>query len=169
MTTYFNNPKTLEELRKQYKNLLKKYHPDNVGGSEEATKDINNEYEALFKTLKDRHNQTAEDTTRQTYDNMKWDFAEDEALRDKLYKVMQIPGLNITIVGNWLWVDGDTYIHRATLKHDLHFEWAREKKKWYWHSEAFRKKSHKKLSFDAICDRFGCTNLKTEQREMLEA
>ena len=52
MTTYFNNPKTLEELRKQYKNLLKKYHPDNVGGSEEATKDINNEYEALFKALK---------------------------------------------------------------------------------------------------------------------
>ena len=42
MTTYFNNPKTLEELRKQYKNLLKKYHPDNVGGSEEATKDIPN-------------------------------------------------------------------------------------------------------------------------------
>lgn len=82
MTTYFNNPKTLEELRKQYKNLLKKYHPDNVGGSEEATKDINNEYEALFKALKDVHNQTAEDTTRQTYDNMKWDFAEDEALRD---------------------------------------------------------------------------------------
>ena len=37
---YFNNPETLEELRKQYKELLKKYHPDN-GGSEEVTKAIN--------------------------------------------------------------------------------------------------------------------------------
>ena len=116
MTTYFNNPKTLEELRKQYKNLLKKYHPDNVGGSEEATKDINSEYEALFKVLKDKHNQTAEDTTRQTYDNMKWDFAEDEALRDMLNKVIQLVGVNITIVGNWIWVDGDTYPHKSTLK-----------------------------------------------------
>lgn len=35
---YFNNISTLEELRKQYKELLKKYHPDNTNGSEEATK-----------------------------------------------------------------------------------------------------------------------------------
>ena len=115
MTTYFNNPKTLEELRKQYKNLLKKYHPDNVGGSEEATKDINSEYEALFKVLKDKHNQTAEDTTRQTYDNMKWDFAEDEALRDMLNKVIQLVGVNITIVGNWIWVDGDPPLRNLAL------------------------------------------------------
>ena len=30
---YFNNVNTLEELRKQYKELLKKYHPDNPNGS----------------------------------------------------------------------------------------------------------------------------------------
>ena len=40
MNTYFKNVQTLDELRKQYKNLLKKYHPDN-GGSEEETKAIN--------------------------------------------------------------------------------------------------------------------------------
>lgn len=27
--TYFKDVNTLEELRKQYKELLKKYHPDN--------------------------------------------------------------------------------------------------------------------------------------------
>ena len=51
---YFNNVKTLEELRKQYKELLKKYHPDNPNGSTEATKEINVEYEKLFKVLKNR-------------------------------------------------------------------------------------------------------------------
>lgn len=168
MTTYFINPKTLEELRKQYKNLLKKYHPDNVGGSEEATKDINNEYEALFKTLKDKHSQTAEDTTRQTYDNMKWDFAEDEALRDMLNKIIQLVGVNITIVGNWIWIDGDTKPLKATFK-ELGFKWAHEKKKWYWHSESFRKKSHKKLSFDTICNYYGSADVKTKQREIIEA
>ncbi len=168
MTTYFNNPKTLEKLRKQYKNLLKKYHPDNVGGSEEATKDINSEYEALFKVLKDKHNQTAEDTTRQTYDNMKWDFAEDEALRDMLNKVIQLVGVNITIVGNWIWISGDTKPLKATFK-ELGFQWAHEKKMWYWHSDTFRKKSNKKLSFDTICNYYGSADVKTKQREMLEA
>ena len=38
MNTYFKNVQTLEELRKQYKVLLKKYHPDNGNGSEEIFK-----------------------------------------------------------------------------------------------------------------------------------
>lgn len=54
MYTYFQNVQTLDELRKQYKNLLKKYHPDN-GGSEETAKAINVEYKSLFKILKDSH------------------------------------------------------------------------------------------------------------------
>lgn len=168
MTTYFNNPKSLEELRKQYKDLLKKYHPDNPSGSEEATKAINTEYETLFSTLKDIHSQTAKDTTSQTYDNMKWDFAEDEALRNMLNKVIHLEGINITIVGNWIWVDGNTYPYKATLK-DLGFKWAREKKRWYWHSETFRKKSHKKLSFDSICNYYGSADIKTETLKQLEA
>ena len=52
---YFNNVNTLEELRKQYKELLKKYHPDNPNGSTKATQEINTEYDNLFKVLKDRH------------------------------------------------------------------------------------------------------------------
>lgn len=38
--TYFKNIKTLEELRKEYKRLVKENHPDN-GGSEDAIKVIN--------------------------------------------------------------------------------------------------------------------------------
>lgn len=168
MKTYFDNPKSLEELRKQYKDLLKRYHPDNPSGSEEATKAINTEYETLFKALKDIHSQTAKDTTSETYDNMKWDYSEDEALRDMLNKVMQFAGINITIVGNWIWVDGNTYPHKVMLK-ALGFNWAREKKRWYWHSETFRKKSHKKLSFDSICNYYGSADLRTEHLKQLEA
>ena len=64
MNTYFKNVQTLDELRKQYKDLLKKYHPDN-GGSEDITKAINVEYEKLFKILKDNHSRqsTADNKT----------------------------------------------------------------------------------------------------------
>ncbi|MFR5556270.1 MAG: hypothetical protein ACLTKE_05090 [Coprococcus sp.] len=40
MTKYFKNVKSFEELKKQYKELLKKHHPDN-GGDVEAMKEIN--------------------------------------------------------------------------------------------------------------------------------
>ena len=58
--TYFKDVNTLEELRKQYKELLKKYHPDNPQGSTEATQDINAEYDKLFRLLKDKHESKAE-------------------------------------------------------------------------------------------------------------
>ena len=83
---YFNNVNTLEELRKQYKELLKKYHPDNPNGSTKATQEINAEYDNLFKVLKDRHEHKTEqtsDTDKKSYDNMKYDFSEDEKLKIK--------------------------------------------------------------------------------------
>ena len=48
---YFKDVNTLEELRRQYKELLKKYHPDNPQGSTAATQEINAEYDQLFKVL----------------------------------------------------------------------------------------------------------------------
>ena len=51
--TYFKDVQTLDELRKQYRDLLKKYHPDNENGSVEITQEINAEYERLFKILKE--------------------------------------------------------------------------------------------------------------------
>ena len=101
---YFNNPETLEELRKQYKELLKKYHPDN-GGSEEATKAINCEYEELFKVLKNRHERKASGAeNKSSYDNMKYDFTEDAKLRDIIQKIIHFSDITIEICGSWIWI-----------------------------------------------------------------
>lgn len=109
MKKYFNSPNSLEELRKQYKELLKKLHPDNPQGSTEATQAINAEYDSLFKSMKDRHEHKRTDGTGQadtSYDNMKWDFAEDEKLREMLSKIISYDGIRIEIIGNWLWCFG---------------------------------------------------------------
>lgn len=50
MNKYFENINTLEELRKQYKELLKLRHPDN-GGNVSEMQEINAEYDRLFKIL----------------------------------------------------------------------------------------------------------------------
>ena len=51
MNRWFAEVKTVEELRKRYRELLKKYHPDNENGSIEATQEINAEYDRLFASL----------------------------------------------------------------------------------------------------------------------
>lgn len=51
MYKYFAEVKSVEELRQKYRELLKKYHPDNAGGSVEITQEINAEYDRLFEVL----------------------------------------------------------------------------------------------------------------------
>ena len=171
MARYFSNVQTLEELRKQYRDLLKKYHPDNANGSTEATQEINAEYDRLFKMLKDRHESKSadgsQDSDKTDYNNMKYDFSEDTKLREVLQKIINFDGINIEIVGCWIWVDGNTYGYKDALK-EIGFKWAREKKKWHFHTEAFRKKSHKKLSMDDIRNFYGSTEVQPERTMRLK-
>lgn len=165
--TYFKNINTLEKLRKQYKELLKIHHPDN-GGNLENMQNINAEYDKLFKILKDKHTKTDTNTDNKTdFNNMKYDFEEDEKLREVLQNIISFSDINIEIVGCWLWVDGNTYEYKDTLK-ALGFKWASEKKKWYFHTETFRKRSKRKLSMDDIRNLYGSTEVQTEGRKQLK-
>ena len=170
MSKYFKDVNTLEELRKQYKELLKRYHPDNANGSTEATQEINAEYDRLFKVLKDRHESKSADSkesnAKTDFNNMKYDFTEDELLREMLQKVIHFDGITLEIIGNWLWISGNTYQYRKELK-DLGFKFAGQKKSWYWHSEAFRKRSHKKLSMEDIRNYYGSTEVETNGTKRL--
>ena len=168
---YFKNVSNLEELRKQYKELLKQFHPDNPQGSTEATQQINSEYDRLFKVLKDKHESKATGNTadgnKSDFNKMKYDFAEDQKLREVLQQIIRFEGINIEIVGCWIWVDGNTYEYKDALK-DLGFKWAREKRMWYFHTEAFRKRSHKKLSMDDIRNYYGSTEIEPEETKRLK-
>ena len=104
MGRYFINVETLEQLRRQYKELLKKFHPDN-GGSEEITKAVNVEYDMLFKVLKDRHEsksadgQNGTDSTKSAYSANMYDWENDKALRDMIQKIVNFSGIEIEIAG----------------------------------------------------------------------
>lgn len=171
MNKYFKDVNTLEELRRQYRDLLKKYHPDNANGSTQATQEINAEYDKLFKVLKDKHESKSADSkennAKTDFNNMKYDFTEDELLREMLQKVIHFDGITLEIIGNWLWISGNTYQYRKELK-DLGFKFAGQKKSWYWHSEAFRKRSHKKLSMEDIRNYYGSTEVETDGTKRLQ-
>ena len=170
MSKYFKNVNTLEELRRQYRDLLKKYHPDNKDGSTQVTQEINAEYDRLFKLLKDRHESKSTDSkesnAKTDFNNMKYDFSEDAKLREMLNKIIHFEGITIEIIGNWLWCF-DSYGYRKELK-ELGFKYAHNKKAWYFHTEAFRKRSHKKLSMEDIRNYYGSTEVETDGTKRLK-
>ena len=167
--TYFRNVETLEELRKQYKELLKKFHPDNANGSTEATQEINAEYDRLFKILKNKHEskQTSTDGAKTDFNSNYWNYEEDKALREILQRIIYFSDITIEICGSWIWISGNTYQYKTELK-EIGFKWASQKKQWYWHSESFRKKGKKTLSMDDIRSYYGSTEVKPEERLRLK-
>ncbi|MDD3361541.1 MAG: J domain-containing protein [Hespellia sp.] len=171
MTNYFNNVETLEELRSQYKKLLKKYHPDNKEGSEEITKRINTEYESLFKVLKNRHDSKQTERTSKSesnYNSNMYDWENDKALREVLQKIINFEGIEIEIAGQWIWCF-NSYTYRKELK-ELGFKFGNTKKAWYFHTEAFRKSSKKTLSMNEIRNYYGSTKIQAaDSKKLLEA
>lgn len=73
MAKYFKNVKSFEDLKKQYKSLLKANHPDN-GGKTETMQEINVEFDALFKIWKDRHEKTTGETVSETAESTRNEF-----------------------------------------------------------------------------------------------
>ena len=65
MNKWFTGVTTVEELRKKYRELLKKYHPDNESGSVEITQEINSEYDRLFADLSHDNNSDKETYTQE--------------------------------------------------------------------------------------------------------
>ena len=170
MARYFKNVETLEELRRQYRDLLKKYHPDNANGSTEATQEINTEYDRLFKVLKDRHESKSadnnENNAKTDFNNMKYDFSEDAKLREVLQQIITFEGINIEVCGSWIRAF-DSYNYRKELK-ELGFKYASNKTAWYWHSETIRKKSHRTLSMEDIRNYYGSTEVDTDGTKRLK-
>ena len=73
MSKYFKNITSLEDLKKQFKSLLKANHPDK-GGNEEAMKEINGEFDALFMIWKNKAEQKSGETINETAENVRSQF-----------------------------------------------------------------------------------------------
>jgi len=158
MTKYFKNVGTLEELRKQYKKFARIFHPD-CGGNAEDFKAMTAEYESLFKKLE--HDSFFTDFEGSEKTERKYNATEDKELREALNKIIFMAGIEIEIIGSWIWVSGNTFPIKDALK-SAGYKFAGNKKMWYWHSGEYHKKSHRKMSIDAIRDTFGSVKVNTE-------
>lgn len=142
---WFNECKTLDEVKKTYKQLAKEHHPD-LGGDTETMQEINKEYAfASAKAIKGE-NLSEEETESQILSS--------EAYREALEKIIHIDGIVIELVGFWIWVTGETYTVKVQLK-EAGFFYASKKVAWYFRSEQFKVGKGGKKTLNEIRSKYG--------------
>lgn len=160
---WFTNPTTLEELKKEYKKLVFKHHPDK-GGRTEDMQEINAEYDALFHRLKNTH----KSASGETYTAKQETTETPEQFKTILEKLIHLDGIEIEICGTWIWISGNTYENREILK-ELRFKYSKNKNAWYYHEEGYRKHSKKSFTMDEIRDLWGSEKVNLEHQDRLAA
>ena len=138
---HFAGIETIEELKQVYRQLAKKNHPD-LGGNVETMKEINTEYEVIFKLLNTDNKHDISDGFRVVID-----------------KLINFEGLDIEICGSWIWLSGNTYSHKRELK-EAGCMWANKKKMWYWRPEEAACSHSKGQDMNSIREKYGSQQIK---------
>ena len=148
-THFVPTPKTLEELKAQYRKLAFQHHPDH-GGDIDIMKAVNAEYDKLFPKLKDIH----QNKDGETYTVKQSGTETPEQFKNLLHELMQLDHITIEIIGCFVWVTGNTKIHREKLK-ELKFQWHSKKLAWYLKPDDYYRRSRKDYELDEIREMYG--------------
>ena len=161
MFKWFKDCQNIEDVKKTYKKLAVKYHPD-LNKDTDTTKvmaEINNEYEKAFERFKNIHSSNKTEQT-ESGTTSEYNTAETpEMFKDIINSLIHCDGVQIDIVGSWVWLTGDTFTHKDTIK-GLGFKWASKKKAWYWHTDDYKCR-RSNMSLDEIKNKYGCQSVKT--------
>ncbi len=158
---YFKNCDCIEELKKQYRTLCFKYHPD-INKSPDAVKtmqEINNEYDELFKKLKN----VFKNQKGKIYTDEKPVSETPEEFRNIINALISLEGIEIELMGRWIWVSGNTKPHKEKLK-ELNFRWCKKKVAWSWHRAEDSTVSKGKYTLNEIREKYGSTTYKKSQK-----
>lgn len=166
--TYFTNCKTIEDVKETFRDLAKKLHPD-CGGDAEQFKKMMQEYTIIFKRLKNVHRAGEKKTEQAEQESHEYTESESpEEFADIISKVIYMDGVEIEIVGRWIWLSGNTYAYKDDIK-AAGFFWSSKHKKWYYNGGTKKSKKHSKLTFDQVKDLHGCKTVKTAKQARLTA
>ena len=159
MKRYFDHLHTLDAIKAEYKRLVKVHHPD-VGGDTATMQDINGQYADRVEWIK-RHGEREEDR-RNAANEVPAEYAAAVAA------AVILDGVNVDLVGSWIWCTGNTYAHREALK-AAGYRFANKKRAWYWRPESAACYRGGKKSLDELKDKYGCTHFEAAHAARLSA
>lgn len=145
---YFDEVTTIEELKKEYRRLCMKHHPDK-GGNTETMQAINSMYEARLTMLAQSEKNTEEAINI------------GKQYQEQIQKIIHLPDIEIEVCGLWIWVSGQTFPVKTQLN-EANYKFASKKKVWYWKPPNMKSTNRKPRSMEWIRNRYGSERVETE-------
>ena len=145
---------TQEDVKKAYRKASKKYHPDCNPSGDEMMKLVN------------EANSVLEDARYPILVNSGDTYDYGSEINSALNAINNLQGLFIEVCGAWVWVSGETKVHKDILK-SQGFLFSGNKKMWY-----FRPKSQKRFfrgksqfSIDEIRSKYGSQKVENNRNK----
>ncbi|WP_151942922.1 J domain-containing protein [Aliarcobacter butzleri] len=138
----------INEAKKIYKKLAKVLHPDMPNGDTESFKILNAVYNDLIEN-------------KIYFSN---DFKIDIELEKVISLILHLDNLTIEIVGQWVWLSGETKKYKEKLK-ELNFKWASKKKMWYYGE--MKAKNPNPKSMEEIKSKYGSKTIKSNEKKQI--
>jgi hypothetical protein len=149
--------KDIDALKKQYFKLAKKYHPD-AGGTTAQFQQLQSEYEKLLNALLKGSNFTQEQK-----DN---EIELDKAMRAVIDALVGLEGINVELIGKWLWISGNTYPVRTQLK-SAGLIFFKKDGVPYWVYKGVESKSRGGTTMDEIKQKYGAKKIDVTPQKKL--
>jgi curved DNA-binding protein CbpA len=158
---YFETVTTADQLKTAYRLLCKQYHPDK-GGSTEQMQEINGQYERLIARF--LSGKSADEYGQDKFYKTREDETEVEAkVREAVEKIAHLDGLDVEIIGAWVWVSGDTKPHKDTLK-AAGYWWMHKREMWAFKGKASSGRGS--TSMEEMREKYGSERVYTRSRTL---
>jgi hypothetical protein len=133
MSRYFDTCNSLDEAKTLYKSLARLNHPD-MGGDLRTMQEINAQFAEFCATFarnegRERMNAAHAEGRKSAGDYHDLDEVA-EALRVKIEFALNLAGVEVELMGFWVWLTGNTRQYKEEIKAQG-FKWAHHKQAWY--------------------------------------
>lgn len=149
-------------IKKAFRKLALKFHPDRNQGDNsnplgaEMMKAVNAAFELLMKNI-DIINDVKSKEEKDFYNY-------GESLEAVLTQLANLPGIIFEVMGNWIWIEGDTKTHKDALK-AMDCRWASKKKKWFYRPEEHKSRFNRsEMSMEMIREKYGSSGNYTARK-----
>jgi len=148
---YFENCFMVEQVKKLYRELALKLHPDK-GGNDVDFRVLNEQYLRKLASFDGQKSYDAETKKAYTY---RYNKEVEEEILMKVSQLMKFNGVDVMLIGSWLWIEGETKPCKDELK-KLGCLWHSKRFMWYWRqSDQKHYGKHSVCGLEHLAEKYG--------------